>query len=429
MANRPLLLLLSCFLNFSGSIAQNREYAQQIIDTLCSPGFEGRGYINSGDSKAAAFIKEKFKAAGLDPLADGYYHNFKLDVNTFPVELTLKADGKSLIAGRDFIVFPSSGSITETFIKILWVDKKFLSRKHFYKKLLRKNYDGTLLILDTMSGSQTLMNRRKEVLEKYKGEVMLEIVNKLTWSVARHLSIRKGFEVKAGVLSRHVKQIEIGITSEFRGKYEAHNVAGYIRGTKYPDSFITICGHYDHLGRMGANVYFPGANDNASVIAMIFDMIDFFSKNPQPFSIAFICFAAEEAGLVGSFHWVKNSEGLLPLRGIKFLINLDLMGSGDEGIMAVNGAVFKEEFKLLETINKHDTLLPAVKARGKAANSDHYFFSENGVHAFFFYLMGKYAHYHDIDDNSQNLKLSPYYDKAFKLIVGFVEGLQADGPK
>ena len=28
--------------------------------------------------------------------------------------------------------------------------------------------------------------------------------------------------------------------------------------------FIVISAHYDHLGQMGHDVYFPGANDNAS---------------------------------------------------------------------------------------------------------------------------------------------------------------------
>jgi hypothetical protein len=424
MAIRSLLLLLSTFLIYKSGIAQNRNYAQQIIDTLCSEAFDGRGYVNSGDQKAAAFIKDKFISAGLRPLANDYYHQFRFNVNTFPTDLILKADGKTLTPGRDFIVFPSSGSISETYTGILWVDKKYLSKKRNYKKLLRNKFRGTLLILDTMSGNETLMSRRIDILEKFKGETLLEIVPKLTWSVAQNIGVTKGFEVKAGVISKDVKQIEISINNVFKEKHQANNVAGYIKGTEYQDSFIVICGHYDHLGRMGSNVYFPGANDNASGIAMIFDMIDFFAKNPQPYSIAFICFAAEEAGLVGSYHWVKHSEELLPLRKIKFLINLDLMGSGDEGVMAVNGAVFKEEYAVLDAINKREALLPEVKARGKAANSDHYFFTEAGVHAFFFYLMGKYSHYHDIDDNALNLRLSPFYDKAFKLITGFVIALQ-----
>ena len=184
-----------------------------------------------------------------------------------------------------------------------------------------------------------------------------------------------------------------------------------------------LCGHYDHLGGMGREVYFPGANDNASGIAMMLDMVHYFKANPPKYSVAFIGFAAEEAGLVGSFHWVNEAEKLLPLAKIKFLINMDLMGSGDEGIMAVNGTVFSTAFDSLVAINHRNDFLPEVKARGKAANSDHYFFTEKGVPSFFFYLMGKYRHYHDIEDNAKNLRLSEFYDKAFKLVVNFTESM------
>jgi aminopeptidase YwaD len=67
----------------------------------------------------------------------------------------------------------------------------------------------------------------------------------------------------------------------------------------------------------------------------------------------------------------------------------------------------------------HD-YLPIIKSRGKAANSDHYFFTESGVPSFFIYLMGDYKFYHSPNDNAQNLKLGPYYDKSFQLIRDFI---------
>ena len=46
---------------------------------------------------------------------------------------------------------------------------------------------------------------------------------------------------------------------------------GYIPGIKYPDSFIVIGAHYDHLGKI-ADKHFPGANDNASGTVMLLDL-------------------------------------------------------------------------------------------------------------------------------------------------------------
>ena len=55
-------------------------------------------------------------------------------------------------------------------------------------------------------------------------------------------------------------------------------------------------------------------------------------------------------------------------------------------------------FNQLIKINKEKNYLPSIKKRGKAANSDHYWFSEKGVPSFFIYLMGGISAYHDVDD-------------------------------
>jgi len=180
-----------------------------------------------------------------------------------------------------------------------------------------------------------------------------------------------------------------------------------------------LTAHYDHLGKMG-KALFPGANDNASGIAMMLDMATFFSKNPCKYSIAFIAFAGEEAGLIGSKAYTDNPWSEIPLSKMKFLVNLDLMGSGEKGMAVVNATIFPEYFNKLKLANETNHYLSGFKSRGKAANSDHYWFTERGVKGFFFYLMGDYNHYHDILDNRENLKLGPYYDKSFRLIRDFI---------
>ena len=84
------------------------------------------------------------------------------------------------------------------------------------------------------------------------------------------------------------------------------------------------------------------------------------------------------------------------------------MGSGEHGITAVNGRVFKKEFKLLQKMNRKTQAVPVVKARGKAANSDHYFFTEKGVRSFFVYTMGENKNYHDIFDTYENLNYNSF---------------------
>jgi hypothetical protein len=99
-----------------------------------------------------------------------------------------------------------------------------------------------------------------------------------------------------------------------------------------------------------------------------------------------------------------------------------LVGTGVDGITVVNATEFSKEFALLNKVNDTRKLLVKINPRGKAANSDHYWFTEKGVPAFFIYTLGGVAAYHDILDVASTLPLNEYED-LFKLIVEFNKGL------
>jgi Zn-dependent M28 family amino/carboxypeptidase len=172
---------------------------------------------------------------------------------------------------------------------------------------------------------------------------------------------------------------------------------------------------------MGAETYFPGANDNASGTAMLLSMANYFKENPADYNILFIAFAGEEAGLLGSKYFVEHP--LIKLNSIAFLLNLDIMGSGEDGITVVNATLFDTEFKELQAINSEKNLLTQVKSRGPAANSDHYWFTQMGVPAFFIYTMGPNKNYHDVFDTQANLSFVEYEDIT-TLLVEFTKRLK-----
>ncbi|NJO68366.1 MAG: M28 family peptidase [Bacteroidetes bacterium] len=88
-------------------------------------------------------------------------------------------------------------------------------------------------------------------------------------------------------------------------KHNARNVIGYLPGET--DTFIVFTAHYDHLGYMGRNTMFPGANDNASGTSMVLDLIrELSEKKNHRYSYAFMLFSGEEAGLLGSTHYVQH---------------------------------------------------------------------------------------------------------------------------
>ena len=96
-----------------------------------------------------------------------------------------------------------------------------------------------------------------------------------------------------------------------------------------------------------------------------------------------------------------------------------MVGTGDDGIMITNGAVLTSEFDKLNKINSNRNYVKEIKKRGKAQNSDHYWFTEKGVPAFFIYTLGGIKAYHDVDDVEKTLPLTDYGD-VFRLLRDFI---------
>jgi hypothetical protein len=402
--------------------SQDIAYARKTINTLCSPEFHGRGYVNGGDAKAASFIYEELKKLkGIKV----QYQSFPLTVNTFPKSMMVKVNHNTLKPGIDYIVKPTCPTISKRKYNLLWLTNDILQSEEKFSALLKKTpaYNHFIVIDTLPKGESEARTRAEKYVKENISSGVIHLTNdKLIWSVASKQGNSAELYIKADKLPRNATTIEIHVDAKLTQNYLSQNVLGFIKGTQYPDSIITLTAHYDHLGRMGKDTYFPGANDNASGTAMLLDMANYYSEHPPKFSILFIAFGAEEAGLIGSNYYV-NADPKYPLYKMKFLINMDLMATGAKGLMAVNGLVFEEEYKALVAINNEKNYLSEIKARGKAANSDHYWFTEQGVHSFFFYLMGDFPSYHDPGDKAGIVPLTEYED-SFKLIRDFIDYLQ-----
>ena len=171
---------------------------------------------------------------------------------------------------------------------------------------------------------------------------------------------------------------------------------------------------------MGRDTYFPGANDNASGISVLLNLEKYYANRKPEYTLVFIAFGAEELGLKGSEYYVTNP--IFQLDKIKFLMNFDIAGTGDDGIRVVNGSVYPEQFEQLQQINERQGLLKEVKVRGEACNSDHCPFHNHGVPSFYIYTLGGIQAYHDVHDQPETLPLTEFED-LFRLVVEFVGSL------
>jgi hypothetical protein len=400
-------LLVGCAFNATSQIEEVRRITQR----LCAPEMHGRGYVNMGDSIAAAFIANEFKALGIQPLKGGYFQEFEHTVNTFPGAMSLRYSQKRLTPGVHFMVDPSSSGVEATLKPKKVSIETILNQEELALEIRRINKDKELncIALDfTKATGDTLKKIAGLSKEISKFLPVIEITNqKFTWSVSSERLPNPLILIQDSVY-QDGQNLKTDIQTNLWEGYTSRNVIAFLPGTKGAKKTIVFTAHYDHLGRMGELTYFPGANDNASGTAMLITLAKYFKEHPVNVNILFIAFAGEEAGLLGSEHFVNHPT--FPLKKMNFLVNLDIMGSGEEGITVVNATLFDSQFKLLREINTEKGFVTQVKSRGPAQNSDHYWFTEKGVPAFFIYTMGSNKNYHDVFDTYENLTFSEYND-------------------
>jgi aminopeptidase YwaD len=420
---------LNIFLIFlilsSVSYSQDIEYAKFVVKKLASPELQGRGYTEKGNLLAAEYISSEYKRIGLVPFGKSYYQKFHIPINTFPNEISLKINGETLKPAIDYLIESSSPGIKGKY-NIVKSNRKGIDTEEKLIGLINKAGDNFILIDNTekFTDDKELNKKIDDYISylKYSPQIPCKGIiiftkEKLNWENSTFQNSRPIVIINKDIDINSFNSIELIIENKFIKNYETQNIIGYIKGGLYPDSFIVITAHYDHLGKMGKQTYFPGANDNASGVAMILALANYYAKNQPNYSIVVISLSAEEVGILGAKEFTENP--LIKLNRIKFLINFDLAGTGEEGIKIVNGSIYKDKFDLLTKINTENNLLPKIDIRGAACNSDHCLFYQKGVPCFYIYTQGGIQAYHDIYDKYETLPLTEFVDYCTLMIKFF----------
>lgn len=408
--------------------AQVTENARKVIFELCAPEMHGRGYVSKGDRIAARYIARAYEWIGLEQLSGSYFQEFPVRINTQPSTMKCRINKMDHVPAVDYII--DQGSPTFRGKKEVYL----INRSDILSGQWQKLADpGKFMLVDNNRPAKETPEQTGQtdsliaVLKKgspfIKSGIILWSKEKMTLKGFRELIPVPFVTIRSDRDPAEIKNVYLDIKSRYYSSYLTCNVAGFIRGKVYPDSVIIFTAHYDHLGMMGREVYFPGASDNASGVAMILSLAGYYAdpENTPDYSMLFIAFSGEEIGLMGSGYYVEHP--LLPLENTSFLINIDLAANGEEGITVVNGTFFPEQFDLLKRINDTGKYLPGVFVRGESCNSDHCKFYEKGVPSIFIYTMGGSPGYHDLTDIPERLPLT-MYGNYFKLLVEFTDSLQ-----
>jgi len=406
---RPSIIVFFLFVVFRFTAsAQDSIYARNVIKILTSPEFHGRGYAFKGDSIAADFISKEFTRFQLKNWTTDYYQFYTISTNVF--EGNTKVDfGKnySSTSPSDALqIVANSAQVKGKF--------KIIPYKMLLDNIQPSKVKNKFVVIDEAE-ERVVMS----ILYEPKGYICLrKNLNAYSPRMGRFQSNETNISLLKDSVSGTLKNISIDLDARFIENYQTQNVCGYIEGTLYPDSFFVIGAHYEHLGQIGADYIFYGANDNAAGVAMLLDLARYFSlpENQPDYSIAFLAFSSEEIGLLGASFFVENSP--IPLENIKLMLNLDVMGTGEKGFTFVGGEVFTDEFNLFAEINTEKKYIENLVPKEMTANSDHYPFYAKGCKSMFIFGMGKSGKYHHPSDTLENLSLGGY-PNLFKLIVDY----------
>lgn len=350
------------------------QAALEYVRYLTSQDLAGRKAGTPGADKAAEFMAEKFRAAGLKPVGDNgtYFQNLSyafIDIAIPPTLAILnpdnsikqafklrvdfresgawmasngQAEGEVVFLGRgtnsDFdqagdlknkiaLVFQPPNTRVTDWISSLW------NRGLAGALVITNNPDSVQFkssyIVGTARAGEThpLMVVTRAVAEQMlagSGETLQALEDRLNRNGSAFAPTRN--------------RVRMALQLDLR-EAQTKNVVGAIPGSdpNLANEVVIVGGHYDHVGDDPGGLRFEGANDNASGAAVVTALAEFFARNKiQPKrTLLFAAWTAEESGLVGSQYYVDHP--LFPLAQTKGYLNLDVVGAGGgDGLNVTN---------------------------------------------------------------------------------------------
>ena len=202
---------------------------------------------------------------------------------------------------------------------------------------------------------------------------------------------------------------------------KTENVAAIIEGDTYPNQYIVLTAHLDHVGTENGEI-FNGADDDGSgsmallEIAEAFKLAELDGNRPKR-SIVILHVSAEEKGLLGSKYYSENP--LYPLDDTITNLNLDMIGRTDPTRNSNN-----DEYIYLIGTDRLSTMLhkTSEEVNDRTVNleldyrfnawddpnrfyerSDHWHFAKNNIPVIF-YFSGTHEDYHQPTDTAEKIR-------------------------
>jgi hypothetical protein len=399
------------------------------VAALTTPEMEGRRSGTPGGDRAAAYLADALRAAGLRPGGDGgsFFQSFVLSTSTRVASGTALglAGGATVTVGTDWT--PHGGSAEgEVDAEVVFVGYGISAPDEKHDEYAGVDARGKIAL--ALAGTPSELGRRAARVEKlaaaraHGARALLLVEDTLPEPAATaaaspipSASVRPAVAnamLPAGeriaALTAQPRSFATGQSVRLRVALErvdipAQNVIGVLPGRDpaLAEDTVVLGAHYDHLGRVGGNVH-PGADDNASGTAVVLGLARAFAAaGGTARTLVFAFFGAEELGLIGSAHYVKHPSR--PLARTVTMINFDMVGRlrGDQ--LSVGGTDSAAELRDVVTVATSAVGVKAMMRGSPYGPSDHTSFYRAGVPVLFFHT-GSHADYHRPGDTADKLE-------------------------
>ena len=174
------------------------------------------------------------------------------------------------------------------------------------------------------------------------------------------------------------------------------------------DEYLVVGAHFDHVGygskknSYGSGYIHNGADDNASGTAALLEIAEALTHLPEAprRSILIAFWDAEEKGLLGSKHWVKNPT--VPMEQVRFKINADMVGRMTDDKVIVYGSRTAAGLRNLVAHANHHSDLEVSYVWWINPRSDHYTFVKEKIPVLMLHT-GLHNDYHRPSDDAHKL--------------------------
>ncbi|HTN20049.1 MAG TPA: M20/M25/M40 family metallo-hydrolase [Pelobium sp.] len=306
-----LLLTQACSAQKQEQPNISEQEVTRVLKTLSADDMRGRNALKPNDiAKAADFIAEEFKKAGLEYFnsANSYQQTFDLK-NVMPLGGSLEINGTE-VATDNYVVSADQEKVELTSIpKLINIEKgdDFFAE---YEEVSNSKENVLVQIDESFKSSfdrlKAYLSQGNMSIGKTESPTIIYLLGK-----PKIESLALNFTNKVSIVPMF-------------------NVLGVLPGKSKPNEYVVFSGHYDHLGIIPAvdrDSIANGADDDASGTTAVIELGKYFAaKNDNERTLIFVAFTAEEIGGYGSQYFSKQ----LNPDEVVAMFNIEMIGKASK---------------------------------------------------------------------------------------------------